>query len=154
MNPVLEELAQEITALVLPLLQEKGLELIEVNCIRQGSGYLFQLFIDRPGRVLIEDCALINRQLSQKLEEKPLTQDDYWLEVSSPGLDRPLKTAKDFSRVYGQEVHIFLRQPWQGKHEYQGILKRVNEQEIIIEMRNNPDFVIPLEVINKGLQVI
>ena len=154
MNPIVEEITRKLTDLILPLLEEKGLELVEANCIRQGRSFLFQLFIDKSGGISIEECAVINRQLGQKLDEHPLTDEDYWLEVSSPGLDRPLKTVKDFLRVCGQEIHLFLKQPLEGKHEYQGILKNVNDREIIIKTINNPDFVIPLEHINKGLQVI
>ena len=154
MKFIFEEITRKLTNLVFPLLEERGLELVEANCIRQGRGLLFQLFIDKQGGISIGECAAINRQLAQKIDEHPLTQEDYWLEVSSPGLDRPLKTAKDFLRVCGQEIHLFLKQPLEGKHEYQGILKNVNDREIIIETINNPDFVIPLEHINKGLQVV
>ena len=155
MNPVLDDLTQKLTRLVLPLLDDKGLELVEVNCLRQGRGFLFQLFIDKPqGSISLSECTWVNKRLSEILEQQPLNEDDYWLEVSSPGLDRELKSAKDFLRVRGKKIHFYLKEPFAGKQEFEGVLKEVNNHEVVIEKINNPDFVIPLHVIHKGLQVI
>ncbi len=109
-------------------------ELVELKIIRRGKVIHIEAYVDKEsGRINLDECSKINRSLSQYIEEKNLIAEDYVVEVSSPGLDRPLKTKKDFSRVKGFQVRCHLNEMVKGKKEYSGVILDVNDQAICIE---------------------
>ena len=84
--------------LLLPMMEENGFELVDVEYVKEGGSWYLRAYIDKPGGIAINDCELISRALSDKLDEEDFIEDSYILEVSSPGLGRPLKKEKDFQR--------------------------------------------------------
>ena len=90
--------------LLLPMMEENGFELVDVEYVKEGGSWYLRAYIDKPGGIAINDCELISRALSDKLDEEDFIEDSYILEVSSPGLGRPLKKEKDFQRNLGEEV--------------------------------------------------
>ena len=99
------------------------------------------MYIDKPGGINIDDCELISRALSDKLDEKDFIEDAYILEVSSPGLGRPLKKDKDFTRNMGEMVEIKLFRQINKQKEYEGILKAFDKETVTIEADDGEDIV-------------
>ena len=104
-----ETLVKRIEDLAAPLAGDMGLDLVEVQFRPEGGRWVLRLFIDRPGGVTLDDCAALSRQVDERLEEDDLIDHAYTLEVSSPGLERPLKREADFVRFAGRRARIKLR---------------------------------------------
>lgn len=97
---------EKITRLVQPLLDEMGLELADLEFKREGRDWFLRFFLDKPGGITLDDCAEVSREISALLEVEDPIECAYRLEVSSPGLDRPLKRAADYQRFIGEMVKI------------------------------------------------
>lgn len=119
--------------LVTPLIEQNNFELVDVEYVKEGSNWYLRVYIDKPGGINVDDCELISRALSDKLDEEDFIDDAYILEVSSPGLGRPLKKDKDFARSLGEDVEIKLYRMKDGTKDYRGFLKSYNKEEIVIE---------------------
>ena len=116
---------EEIEPLIAKKCSDFGYELFEVRFFRAGPRSILRVFIDKPGGVTIGDCEQISTTLSVVLDvENFLNGRTYTLEVSSPGIDRPLKTERDFQRIYGKEVVVYLSEPYNGKKQYKGVVDR------------------------------
>jgi len=100
------DVVDQITAIALPLLESLGLELVELEYRKEGHGMVLRLFIDKPGGVVLDDCADVSRELSAILDVEDVIHCHYNLEVSSPGLNRPLKKESDYERYTGRLVKI------------------------------------------------
>lgn len=119
--------------LVTPIIDENGFELVDVEYVKEGSDYYLRVYADKEGGITIDDCVLISRALEVKLDEEDFIADAYILEVSSPGLGRPLKKEKDLKRSIGKNVDVKLYQAIDGEKEFTGILKAYNEETVTIE---------------------
>jgi ribosome maturation factor RimP len=114
-----------------PVVTGMGYELVDVQS--SSGGRLLRLFIDKPGGIGVEDCAAVSRQLSRVFEVEGLDYDR--LEVSSPGLDRPLRKASDFERFAGQKAEVRMRTPGEGgQKKYVGVLRGAAEGRVKLEM--------------------
>jgi ribosome maturation factor RimP len=113
-----------------PAIQSEGMELVCVECIQMKSRWIVRLYIDREGGVTIDDCALISDQVGDLLDVNDVPPEAYTLEISSPGLDRPLVKDKDFIRFLGSRVVIQTEYKIDGIRNFKGILKdyRVDER--------------------------
>lgn len=112
----------KVEAIVEALLKAEGLELIDLEFRKEGRGWVLRIFMDKPGGVTLDDCAEISRQLGDRLEVDDLIPHAYILEVSSPGLDRPLKKEKDFLRSIGKLIQFSTNAPFEGQTFFKGIL--------------------------------
>lgn len=119
--------------LVMPLIEQNNFELVDVEYVKEGSNWYLRVYIDKPNGINVDDCELISRALSDKLDEEDFIDDAYILEVSSPGLGRPLKKDKDFERSLGEDVEIKLYRMKDGTKDYRGFLKSYNKDEVVIE---------------------
>lgn len=119
--------------LVTPLIEQNNFELVDIEYVKEGSNWYLRVYIDKPGGINVDDCELISRALSDKLDEEDFIDDAYILEVSSTGLGRPLKKDKDFERSLGEDVEIKLYRMKDGTKDYRGFLKSYNKEEIVIE---------------------
>jgi ribosome maturation factor RimP len=115
---VLEDLRETVE----PVLESEGLELIELEYRKEGRGWVLRIFMDKPGGVTLDDCAEMSRQLGDIVDVEELIPHAYTLEVSSPGLDRPLKTEKDFSRSLGKLIQLSTNVSLEGRTFFKGIL--------------------------------
>ena len=134
-----------------PVVLENGLELIDVEYVKEGAEWYLRLFLDKEGEdgVDLDDCELISRKLSDLLETAdPITQ-AYRLEVSSPGIERPLKRTKDFQRFKGEKVQIKTFSDVEGKKQFIGILGETTEDTVMIEVEDVP-ISIPRKKISKA----
>ncbi|MBO5468386.1 MAG: ribosome maturation factor RimP [Lachnospiraceae bacterium] len=128
--------------LVLPIIEENGFELVDVEYVKEGSNYYLRVYADKPGGITIDDCVLISRALNPKLDayEKEF-KDAYILEVSSPGLLRPLKKDKDFARNLGKMVEIKLFKPLADSKvkEFEAELKEFDDKNITVIMEDDEE---------------
>ena len=127
-----EEVEKFITELVKPILEDTGISLVDVEYVREKDWYL-RIFIDKPEGVEIDDCQFVSEKLAEVLDEKDPIKDKYYLEVSSPGIDRPLKKDKDYTANYGKKVDIQFYSPFEGNKEVTGILLSHTETDIEIK---------------------
>lgn len=150
-----QALTQELQVIISEYLKTQGLELVDLTLRRQGMDLFLQVLTDRPeGGIALDDCAYLNKEISRILDEKKiLLQDNYVLEVSSPGLDRPLKTKVDFLRCLNRRVRFFLAQPIGGKLEICGNVKGITGESVYVEL-NGESIEVPLSAINKAKQEI
>lgn len=110
-----------------------GYELVAVEYVKELGSYFLRVYIDKIGGVTLDDCQKMSEELSAKLDEKDPISEEYYLEVSSPGLDRPLKTDKDLERNLNKDVELKLYKPFKNKKSYEGELKSFSKEEIILE---------------------
>jgi ribosome maturation factor RimP len=115
-----EEAYKKIKALAETLLQEEKMELADMELLREGRGWALRLFIDKTGGITLDDCASVSRQFGDQLEVEGFIPFRYTLEVSSPGLDRPLKKDQDFLRHIGNQIQVITRSPWEGRSFFKG----------------------------------
>jgi ribosome maturation factor RimP len=116
-------------------LQELELELVEIEFVKEGKNWFLRVYIDKENGVDIEDCGIVSERLSEKLDElDPITQ-NYFLEVSSPGAERPLKKAKDFEKAIGKNVFIKTYEPIDGEKGFEGELLYYDGQTVKVEMK-------------------
>ncbi len=119
-----------------PVLDDMGLELVEVQFRRESGGWILRLFIDREGGINVDDCASVSRQISAYLEVEELIEHAYNLEVSSPGLERPLKKIDDFVRFAGRKARIKLKEPIDGQRVFFGLLGPVHENKLTLDVED------------------
>lgn len=120
--------------LVQPLVDKNKFELVDVEYVKEAGTNYLRVYIDKEGGITIDDCEIISRALSDLLDEKDYIDEAYILEVSSPGLGRPLKKDKDFARSIGEEVDVKLFKPIERQKEFSGILESYNDTEVIIRL--------------------
>jgi len=128
-----EDYESKAEALVLPILENNNFELVDVEYVKEGSNWFLRYYIDKEGGINIQDCELVSRALSELLDKNDFISEGYNLEVSSPGLGRPLKKEKDYQRSVGKELEIRTYRPINHEKEFYGILKSYDENTVTIE---------------------
>lgn len=126
------EIEERTEALVLPIIEEHHFELVDVEYVKEGADWYLRVYADKEGGINIDDCVLISRALEAKLDAEDFIEDAYILEVSSPGLGRPLKKEKDYLRSIGKSIDIKLYQAKEKQKEFTGILKEYSNDHIIL----------------------
>lgn len=121
-----------IEELVSPIVGDKGFEIVDIEYVKEAGEYYLRVFLDKEGGISLNDCEAVSRELSEILDVKDPIKDNYFLEVSSPGLDRPLKKDKDFVRYQGRDVEIKLYKPLNGSKQFEGELVGLNEDKNIV----------------------
>jgi len=150
-----QQFIDKIRELILPFLDQQRIELVELNFRRQGTSGMLKFLVEKAGGITLEDCIFLNQEISAILDQHPdILAERYILEVSSPGLDRPLTSDRDFVRAMGKEVQVFLKEAWEGKFEYQGEVEDVIGQKLWLKESDGGIIQIPLEVIQKGKRKI
>ncbi|NMB42870.1 MAG: ribosome maturation factor RimP [Clostridiales bacterium] len=129
--------------LVEPILEENNFELVDVEYVKEAGSYYLRVYIDKEGGITINDCELVSRRLSDLLDEEDYIPDAYILEVSSPGLGRPLKKERDFARSIGKEVDVRLYKQIDKQKEFTGILVSYDEEKVELEIYEDEMIEIP-----------
>ena len=129
-----ESYEQKTEEILTPIVDEYGFELVDVEYVKEGGNWYLRAYIDKPGGIMIDDCEVVSRRLSDILDEKDFIDDSYIMEVSSPGLGRPLKKEKDFKRSLGEEVEIRTYRMIDKQKEFTGILKAYDENTVTIAL--------------------
>ncbi|MDY0408191.1 ribosome maturation factor RimP [Virgibacillus soli] len=129
------DIIQTTEQIVLPILKDNNLELVDIEFVKEGNDWFLRVYIDKEGGVDISECGFVSEKLSEKLDEIDPIKEAYFLEVSSPGAERPLKTKKDFDNHVNENVYIKLYAPIEGEKEYEGILKQFENDVATISYR-------------------
>ena len=116
-----------------PIVEKYGFELVDVEYVKEGGSFYLRAYIDKPGGITVDDCETVSREFSDKLDEADFIEEAYIMEVSSPGLGRPLKKEKDFKRSIGKEVEIRTYRPIDREKEFYGVLKAYDENSVTID---------------------
>lgn len=119
---------------LLPLMEEHGFELVDVEYVKEAGTWYLRAYIDKPGGFTVDDCEMVSRKLGDWLDKEDFIDESYILEVSSPGLGRPLKKEKDFVRNKGKEVDIKLYKAIDRQKDFTGILTDFDKDTVTITM--------------------
>ena len=129
---------KRIEELIQPTVTEMGYELVDVEFVKEGPNWYLRIFIDKEGGVTIDDCEAVSKTLEKIFDEKDPIEQAYFLEISSPGIDRPLKKKEDFIKYNGEMVDVKLYKQYEGSKEYTGKLVGYDENDgtVTIEVDN------------------
>lgn len=136
--------AEDIEARALPLLREAGIELVELQYRREGAGWVLRFILDKPGGIGLSDCAEWSHRLGECIEGWGLIVHDYNLEVSSPGLNRPLKKREDFERFAGIEAIVKTFAPINNQRNFHGRIEKIEGEDLVLLDRTNGLVRVPL----------
>ncbi|MCR4956023.1 MAG: ribosome maturation factor RimP [Lachnospiraceae bacterium] len=124
---------QKAEELLLPIVEQHNFELVDVEYVKEGSNYYLRAYIDKEGGINVDDCEVVSRAFSELLDQNDFIEGGYILEVSSPGLGRPLKKEKDYKRSMGKELEIRTYKAINKQKEFYGILKAYDDKSVTIE---------------------
>lgn len=144
------EIEKRLKALIEPVIKEKEIELVELSLKRGAEGLNLRVLVDRPSGITVAECAKLNGELGAVLDNGLLIQERYILEVSSPGLDRPIVSDNDFRRALNKLVKIVTSQNVSGLNVIIGTLKEFNSDEVRVSLEGRGEFVIPRNFISKA----
>jgi ribosome maturation factor RimP len=144
------DIVEQVKVLVKPVLDERGIELVEVVYTSEKGKRVLRTFIDKPGGVTLDDCRCVSRELGTILDVEDIIQHSYSLEVSSPGLDRPLKGEKDFLNALGKKVNIRTKEALKGRRNFKATIDCVIEGKVIITDSEGRNWKIEMENIEKA----
>lgn len=141
-----EKIVKIIEKMALPIVHDAGMELVEVNYVKEGSRWYLRIFIDKPGGVCIEDCRFISEKIDKLIDEKDPIPQSYILEVSSPGIERLLKNRSDYNRFAGRLATVATFAPLHGKKLFEGKIKGIRGDDVVMEI-NGSELLVPFEKI-------
>lgn len=149
-----QALQAQLELIVGDYLRTRGLELVELIYRYEGNELILRVFTDKPeGGIDMGECSFLNREISRILDEKDIPQERYLLEVSSPGLERPLIKRSDFLRCLNKHARFFLNSAVNGKIEWVGRIVRIEEDSVVVNIEAG-EIVIPLANIDRAKQII
>jgi len=149
------DVASQVTMVAEQMLSSLGMELVDLEYTRQGRAMVLRLFIDKEGGITLDDCAVVSRELSEVLDVEDIIPDHYTLEVSSPGLDRPLKKVADYEKYKGRLVKIRTFEPLPDdagnkRKTFLGELKGLENGIVLMKLKEGQDAAIPFEKVAKA----
>ena len=131
-----EQYEAKTEAFLLPVMEKHHFELVDVEYVKEAGTWYLRAYIDKEGGITVDDCEVINRELGDWLDQEDFIEDSYILEVSSPGLGRPLKKEKDFARSIGKEVDIKLYKAVEKQKDYTGVLEAYDKDTVTIGLED------------------
>ena len=129
----------KVEAFLLPIMEENKFELVDVEYVKEAGTWYLRAYIDKEGGFTVDHCEMVSRKLSDWLDEKDFIDDSYILEVSSPGLGRPLKKEKDFKRSMGEQVDIKLYRAIDRQKDFTGTLSAYDEETVTIQYEDGSE---------------
>ena len=136
-----ESYESRVEAFLLPLMEENNFELVDVEYVKEAGTWYLRAYIDKEGGIAVDDCEVISRRLSDWLDKEDFIDDSYILEVSSPGLGRPLKKEKDYKRSIGREVEVRLYKAIDRQKEFTGTLRAYDDKTVTLAMEDGSEAV-------------
>ncbi len=128
------EIADRVRAMIHPIVSNEGMEVVDVEYRRESRGWVLRLILDKEGGVTLDDCTRVSQEMGRSLDVEDVIQTPYTLEVSSPGLTRPLKTEKDFMKYRNRLIKVKTVDPIQNRRQFRGRLLGGSENQIEIEV--------------------
>jgi len=148
------EITDELNNIIEDYLKNQNLDLVDLIYRYEGRDLVLRILVDKPqGGISVGECAHLNSEIGRIVDEKDILQQNYILEVSSPGLDRALKTKNDFTRCLNKELRVFLREPINGKFELEGIINKVEDDLVYFDVKGST-VEIPILNINRAKQIV
>lgn len=132
---------QKAESILLPIVEANGFELVDVEYVKEGSNWYLRAYIDKEGGITVDDCEIVSRAFSDKLDEVDFIEEAYIMEVSSPGLGRPLKKEKDYARSMGKELEIRTYRAVNKEKEFYGILEAYDDNSVTISQEDGTEMV-------------
>lgn len=117
-----------------PVAESYGLELVQVQYRREDHGWVLRILVDRPGGVSVDECGTLSREVSDLLDVEDIIDNSYHLEVSSPGLDRPLTKPEDFERFAGREIILKTSSPVEDRRNFKGTLEGIHDEVVMLQV--------------------
>lgn len=130
---LLASLEERVEELLKPVIEEIGYSLYDLQYVKEGKDFYLRIYIDKEEGISLEDCEKVNNQVSDLLDEKSGIKDPYFLEVSSPGIERMIRKERHLQENIGNKIEVRLFKPLEGKKVYEGILNSFNEEMIELE---------------------
>ncbi|HHX75344.1 MAG TPA: ribosome maturation factor RimP [Firmicutes bacterium] len=146
----MSQLTEKMTRLAEPFAVQLGLELVDVEFVREGGRHVLRFLIDKEGGVTLDDCEAMSRLLDSELDRLDPIPHSYMLQVSSPGIERPLKKADDYLRFQGRPAVVKLFAPLDGQKVFRGVLKGLEADHILLETDDRGIVRLPLEQVAKS----
>jgi len=143
-----DEVLARIQATVAEIVGFAGMELVHLEMRREGAGLVLRLFIDKDGGVTLDDCARISRQVSSQLDADDPIPNRYTLEVSSPGIDRPLVREEDYGRFAGHNIRLTTAAPLEGQRRFSGRLIGLADGNVRLALEDGREVAIPREQVS------
>ncbi|MDO8493709.1 MAG: ribosome maturation factor RimP [Deltaproteobacteria bacterium] len=144
------QILNKVETLVAPVLEPLGLELIEREFVQTQGKWILRLYIDKEGGpISVGDCERASKSLEGVLDVENLIPSHYYLEISSPGIERPLRRPKDFQRFVGETIDLQVKESIDGRHHFVGILKGMEGEEVVLS-EHGEDYKIPLSLLKKA----
>lgn len=138
-----------LNEMLAPVIESLGFDLWGIDHLSQGKHTVLRVYIDSEDGITVDDCAAVSHQVSGILDVEDPISGEYTLEVSSPGMDRPLYTLEQFSQYPGHKVQIKLRVPFEGRRNFKGILNGVEDEDILLIV-DDEEFLLPIELIDQA----
>lgn len=133
------EIVDRVEKMVTAITDEKGYEMVDVEYIKEAGQFYLRVVVDKEGGISLNECEEVSRELSPKLDENDFIKENYYLEVSSPGIDRALKRDKEFVKYKGRDVEIKLYKAIDGVKQFEGELVGLDEENNIVVIINNEE---------------
>lgn len=144
------EIVERVRALAEPILADRGMELVEVEFRREARGWILRLYVDRPGGVTLDDCQRVSEELGDHLDVEDVIEHPYSLEISSPGLDRPLTRDADFINFVGKGARIMTHEAIEGQRNFRGRLAGLADGAVLLKLADGRQVRIPRGIITKA----
>ncbi len=133
----IESVIEEATRVIEPVLDELNFELVDVEYLSEHGRWILRIFVDREGGITLNECARVSREVGDLIDMKDVFNHEYVLEVSSPGLNRPLKKEKDFHRAVGKKLKVKMVAPIRGRRNFTGCLRDFRDGILHLELEND-----------------
>ncbi|HDS1733869.1 ribosome maturation factor RimP [Pseudomonas hunanensis] len=140
---------EQLQDLLAPVVEALGFQCWGIEFVSQGKHSVLRIYIEKDGGIMVDDCAKVSHQVSGVLDVEDPISSEYTLEVSSPGMERPLFTLEQFASYAGEQVKIKLRSPFEGRRNFQGLLRGVEDQDVIVQV-DDQEFLLPIDSIDKA----
>ncbi|PXV93588.1 ribosome maturation factor RimP [Lachnotalea glycerini] len=134
-----EEYERRVEEILMPIIKVNKYELVDVEYVKEGSNWYLRAYIDKEGGITVDDCEVVSRALGEILDREDFIDGAYILEVSSPGLGRPLKKERDFERSLGEEVEVRTYKAIDKQKEFMGILKSYDKASVTLEFEDETE---------------
>lgn len=140
---------EQLQTLLTPIIESLGYQCWGIEFISQGKHSLLRIYIDHTNGIGVEDCEKVSKQVSAILDVEDPIPYEYTLEVSSPGMDRPLFTIEQYEMHKGEQLKVKLCSAFEGRRNFEGILQGVEDEQVILRV-DNEEYLLPIELIEKA----
>ena len=126
------EIIEKVKELISDLLRDAKVELVDIAYRRESGSMVLRLLVDKENGITLEDCSYLNEEIGKVLDREDIMPERYFLEVNSPGLDRPLKAKRDFQRVMGKRINVHTYEPVEDKRDHNGEVTGVDDENVTV----------------------